>query len=59
MVAELDDYGKMIKPGMSNEDVELLFTKAVPKWMEIEYVTADLRTKYMSDKLFAEKKNIN
>jgi hypothetical protein len=55
MVSELDGYGKMIKPGMSDEEVELVFGKAVPKWMEIEYVVADLRRKYLSDKFFAVK----
>ena len=54
MVAALNTYGKMVKPGVSDADVETLFAEAVPKWMEIEYVVADLRTRYMSDKLFAD-----
>ncbi|MDP6355154.1 MAG: hypothetical protein QF473_08645 [Planctomycetota bacterium] len=54
MVKKLDDYGKMIKAGMSDAEVETLFAEAVPKWMEIEYEIADLRSRYMSDKLFAD-----
>ena len=52
MVEKLDEYGRKIKPGMSDKEVELLYDKAVPKWLDIEYVVADLRSKYLRDKFF-------
>ena len=54
MIEELDAYGKLVKPGMTYDEVELLYEKAVPNWMEIEYVIADLRSKYLNDVFFAE-----
>ena len=54
MIGELDDYGKLVKPGMTYDEVEMLYERAVPKWMEIEYVIADLRSKYLSDQFFTE-----
>jgi hypothetical protein len=54
MIEELDNYGKLVKPGMTYDEVEQLYETAVPNWMEIEYVIADLRVRYMSDKLFSD-----
>ena len=54
MIEELDNYGKLVKPGMTYDEVEMLYERAVPNWMEIEYVIADLRSKYLSDTFFAE-----
>jgi len=54
IIEELDNYGKLVKPGMTYDQVEMLYERAVPKWMEIEYVIADLRSRYLSDRFFAE-----
>ena len=39
----LDGYLEQVKPAMTDADVDLLFEKAVPQWMNIKYVVADLR----------------
>ena len=57
MIEELDGYGKLVKPGLTHDEVEMLYEKAVPNWMEIEYVIADRRSRYLSDRFFAEEAN--
>ena len=39
----LDGYLEQVKPAMADADVDQLFEKAVPQWMNIKYVVADLR----------------
>ncbi len=39
----LDAYLELVKPDMTDADVDMLFEKAVPQWMNIRYVVASLR----------------
>ncbi len=50
LVTKLDAYVPMVKKGMTAEDVETVFKEAVPSWMAIKYVIADLRKDYLDRK---------
>jgi len=52
-LAKLDEYGKLVTPEMSQQDVDRLFAEAVPNWMELDYHVAELRTRYLTDKVFS------
>ena len=49
----LDVYLAKAKAGMTDEDVDLLFAEAVPRWMNIQYVVADLRRDYLDRRRIA------
>jgi tetratricopeptide (TPR) repeat protein len=51
LLARLDKYADRVNKEMTDADVQELFSKAVPDWMEIEYRVAALRTKYLQTKL--------
>ena len=53
LLAELDAYLPLVKMDMSDEDVLKVAEEALPRWRDIEYEVARLRTRYMADK-FAE-----
>ncbi|MEI7435803.1 MAG: hypothetical protein WCL16_03225 [bacterium] len=52
---KLGKYLEKVKPGMTNEDVELLYAEAVPSWMNIKYIVADLRRDYLDARRIAGK----
>ncbi len=56
LVARYDELGKKVAVDMSAADVDLLFAEAVPDWMEFPYEVAELRTRYLEDRLFGEAK---
>ncbi len=35
MIEKLDDYGKLVKPGMTYDEVEMLYEEAVPNCMSL------------------------
>lgn len=51
--AKLDAYLAEVKPDLADADVDRLFAEAVPTWMNIQYVLADLRRDYL-DRLRVE-----
>lgn len=52
LLASLDQYAAKINQGMTPAEVESLFEKAVPGWLEIEYRVSALRQEYLDDKFF-------
>jgi hypothetical protein len=44
---KLNAYLAKVKPGMSAEEVDLVFAEAVPSWMNIQYIVADMRRDYL------------
>ena len=54
LINELDKY--LIKPGqkLSDEDVNRIFAQAVPGWMELEFIVAEMRRDYLSQQLMKE-----
>jgi tetratricopeptide (TPR) repeat protein len=44
---KLDEAGKLVAPEMSQQDVERLFVRAVPDWMELEYLISERRAQYL------------
>jgi len=44
-------YCPLVKLDMADAAVEKLFSEAVPGWREIRYKIAELRRRYMEDKL--------
>jgi len=53
--AKLDGYLKQVAPTMTDADVDLLFEKVVPQWMNIQYVVADLRREALVQRRISEK----
>lgn len=51
--AKLDAALAEVKPDLADADVDRLFAEAVPTWMNIQYVLADLRRDYL-DRLRVE-----
>ena len=51
LLAELDAYLPLVKVDMSDADVLKVAEEALPRWRDIEYEVARLRTRYMADKL--------
>lgn len=49
----LDELGKLVSTGMTEQDSEKLFQQAVPAWRELDYWVADQRARFLSDKLLA------
>lgn len=52
-IERLDELGKKVKPEMTKEDVDFLFTSSVPNWMEFDYLVSELRTEYLKNELFS------
>ena len=52
-INKLDELGKLVTSQMTESDSEMLFRQAVPTWMEFDYRIAELRTRYLTDKLIA------
>lgn len=52
---ELNSYIEKVKPNMSDEDVELVFEKAVPRWMNIKYILSKMRKDYLDEQRVAGK----
>ena len=50
---QLNELGKLISAEMSQSDVDMLFEKAVPSWMEFDYLVSELRSEFLQNKLFA------
>lgn len=50
-VAKLDAYLPLVKMDMSDVDVKKVFSEAVPHWNEIRFKIADMRRKYLEEKL--------
>jgi len=48
--ATLDGYLATVTPDMTAEEVDLLYAEAVPRWMNITYLLADLRRDYLDDR---------
>lgn len=48
--SELDGYLEKLKPGMTAEDVEFLYEKAAPSWMNIKFIVAEMRRDYLDEK---------
>jgi len=46
---KLNKYMEKVKPGMSDDEVESLFDEAVPTWMNVKYVVAELRRSYLEE----------
>jgi hypothetical protein len=44
---KLSQYLGKVKPGMTAEEVDWLYAEAVPSWMNIKYIVADLRRDYL------------
>lgn len=53
-IERLTELGKVVSPTMSKEDSERLFKEAVPSWMEFDYLVAEKRARYLSEKLVAQ-----
>ena len=51
----LDGYLKQVAPTMTDAEVDLLFDKAVPQWMNIKYVVADLRRAALAERRISGK----
>ena len=51
----LDAYGREVAE-MNDETAERLFRKAVPQWLELPYIIADLRCDYLRRQLFRPQK---
>jgi hypothetical protein len=54
VVERLDELGKKVSATMTPEDVERLYTEAVPDWMEFRYRAAELRRVYLEEKLLKD-----
>lgn len=54
LVKQLDDYGKLVTATMTDAEVDRLYTRAVPDWMNVRYRIAALRRAYLERKLTAE-----
>lgn len=50
LVERLNEYGKRVNKEMTAQDVETLFSQAVPDWMEFRYKVAKLRKDYLDAK---------
>ena len=53
-VEKLNELGKLVSPEMSQADVDMLFEKAVPSWMEFDYLVSELRSDFIRNKLFVD-----
>ncbi len=51
---KFNELGKLVKPEMTPAEADMLFEKAVPDWMEFDYLVSELRTEYVKNKLFTE-----
>jgi|GEM_PF-1132124 len=52
-LARLDEQGKKVKADMGPQECDSLFANAVPDWMELDYLIAEARTRYLMDGWFA------
>ena len=48
---ELQDYAKTVKPDMADADVNLVFEKALPRWLGIAHEIDELRRNWLQDRL--------
>jgi hypothetical protein len=53
-IEKFNELGKLVKPEMTQADADMLFEKAVPDWMEFDYLVSELRTEYVKNRLFTE-----
>jgi hypothetical protein len=53
LLARLDEYADKVNKDMKSAEVEDIFQNAVPGWMEINYLVAALRTRYLREKELA------
>jgi len=53
-VEKLDSYVALVKPDMSDADVEKVFSEAVPGWNEMGFKVAELRRNYLEKSLSKE-----
>ena len=51
---KLNDYAAMVKPGMTDETVDLLYREAVPSWYNFRLILEEARADYIEDKYFEE-----
>lgn len=51
LVKKLDSYIPMVKPGMTDAEVDKVFIEAVPYWNALRFKISDLRAKYMMNKM--------
>lgn len=55
LLSALDKAGETINEKMTEAEVEMLFEKFVPDWMELAYRTAELRRAYLEQKFFGDR----
>jgi hypothetical protein len=51
---KFNELGKLVRPEMTQAEADMLFEKAVPDWMEFDYLVSELRTEYVKNNLFAK-----
>ncbi len=51
---KLSDYAAMVKPGMTDETVDLLYREAVASWYNFRLILEESRADYIEDKYFKE-----
>lgn len=54
-IEKFDELGKSVTPQISEKEVDTLFAKTVPDWMEFNYLVSELRTQYLAESLFSQK----
>lgn len=55
LVKQLDDYAALVTKDMTADDVEKLYSAAVPGWMDAEFQLDAMRTRYLESKQFLGK----
>ena len=55
-IEKFNELGKLVRPAMTQTEADMLFEKAAPDWMEFAYLISELRTEYLNNKLFADRK---
>lgn len=53
-LARLDAYAQRVAADLAADEIEALFTEAVPHWMNVRYRVGDLRRDYLERKLTAK-----
>ncbi|HCE43299.1 MAG TPA: hypothetical protein DET40_07105 [Lentisphaeria bacterium] len=53
-IEKFNELGKLVKPEMTQADADMLFEKAVPDWMEFDYLVSELRTEYLQNKFLTQ-----
>jgi hypothetical protein len=54
LLTTLDSYVGRVTKDMTAADVDEIFEKAVPGWMEIEFKVAELRAQYLEEQMMAK-----